>query len=58
MNKFLSMGMMRDGMEDCKDYMSTKKCKNLKKKGKCDSEAAEKNCKKTCDHCDDKEEQG
>lgn len=43
--------------EACKDYMSTKKCKNLKKKGKCDSEAAEKNCKKTCGHCDDKEEQ-
>ena len=57
MNKFLSMSMMRAEMEDCKDLIPTKTCKKLKKKGKCDSEAAEVSCKKTCDHCDDEEVQ-
>ena len=57
MNKFLSMSMKRTEMEACKDLSPAKTCKKLKKKGKCDSEAAEKNCKKTCDHCDDEEVQ-
>ena len=57
-NKFLSMSMMRTKMETCKDLSSTKTCKRLKKKGKCDSKAAEKKCKKTCDHCKDEEVEG
>ena len=56
MNK--SMSMMRTEMEACKDISSANICKKLKKKKKCDSEEAQKNCKKTCDHCDDEEEQG
>ena len=52
------MSMMRTEMEACKDLSSTNICKKLKKKKKCDSEEAEKNCKKTCDHCDDEKEQG
>ena len=54
MNKFLSL---RTEMEACKDVSPIKTCKKLKKKGKCDTEAAEKNCKKTCGHCDDEEVQ-
>ena len=52
------MSMMRTEMEACKDLYSAKICKKLKKKGKCDSKDAKENCKKTCDHCDDEEEQG
>ena len=54
----MNMSTMRTEMEACKDLYSAKICKKLKKKGKCDSKDAKENCKKTCDHCDDEEEQG
>ena len=53
MNKFLSMSMMRGRMEACEDIKPAKTCKKLKKKGKCSIEKFAKDCKKTCDLCDD-----
>ena len=53
MNKFLSMSMMRGRMEACEDIKPAKTCKKLKKKGKCSIEKFAKDCKKTCDLCQD-----
>ena len=36
---------------DCKDKKNTKKCKRLKKKGKCSKKNVWKKCKKTCGKC-------
>ena len=36
---------------DCKDKISTKKCKKLKKKGKCQDKKTWKKCMETCEKC-------
>ena len=36
---------------DCKDKISTKKCKKLKKKGKCEDKKTWKKCMDTCKKC-------
>ena len=36
---------------DCKDKISTKKCKKLKKKGKCEDKKTWKKCMDTCEKC-------
>ena len=36
---------------DCKDKISTKKCKKLKKKGKCGNKKIYKKCMETCQKC-------
>ena len=36
---------------DCKDKISTKKCKKLKKKGKCENKKIWKKCMDTCEKC-------
>ena len=36
---------------NCKDKISTKKCKKLKKKGKCKDKKTWKKCKETCKKC-------
>ena len=36
---------------DCKDKISTKKCKKLKKKGKCEDKKTYKKCMETCQKC-------
>ena len=36
---------------DCKDKISTKRCKKLKKKGKCEENQTSKKCMKTCQKC-------
>ena len=36
---------------DCKDNISTKKCKKLKKKGKCKDKKTWKKCMETCKKC-------
>ena len=51
MNKFLSMGMMKTGMKACKDKISSKQCKKLKKKGKCKDKKTWKKCMYTCKKC-------
>ena len=38
-------------MADCKDKISTKKCKKLKKKGKCEDKKTYKKCMETCQRC-------
>ena len=38
-------------MTDCKDKISTKKCKKLKKKGKCEDKKTWKKCMETCKKC-------
>ena len=35
----------------CKDKISTKKCKKLKKKGKCEDKKTWKKCMETCQKC-------
>jgi hypothetical protein len=35
----------------CKDKISTKKCKKLKKKGKCEDKKTWKKCMETCKRC-------
>ena len=44
----------KDGVgfsESCKDKLSVKKCKNIKKNNKCNKKQGKKKCKKTCGHC-------
>ena len=36
---------------NCKDKISTKKCKKLKKKGKCEDKKTWKKCMETCQKC-------
>ena len=36
---------------DCKDKISSKKCKKLKKKGKCEDKKTSKKCMETCQKC-------
>ena len=36
---------------DCKDIFSSKKCKKLKKKGKCENKKISKKCMETCQKC-------
>ena len=36
---------------DCKDKISSKKCKKLKKKGKCEDKKISKKCMETCQKC-------
>ena len=36
---------------ECKDKISTKKCKKLKKKGKCKDKKSWKKCMETCQKC-------
>ena len=36
---------------ECKDKKKTKRCKRLKKKGKCGKKKVWKKCKKTCEIC-------
>merc|ERR1712051_1155665 len=36
---------------ECKDKISSKKCKKLKKKGKCENKKISKKCMETCQKC-------
>ena len=37
--------------EVCKNKLKAKKCRKIKKRGKCNTNAAKKNCAKLCGHC-------